>query len=231
MKKRLSLVFCLLLICSCSSSSDSTNADGNTTTAEPMTDIDGNVYLTTTISDQTWTKTNLNVTKYKNGDVIPEVPLSGWANLTIGAWCYYNNDPSNEAAYGKLYNWYAVNDPRGLAPNGWHVPTKIEWTTLIDYLGGYAAAGRKMKEVGTVHWTSPNLAATNSSGFSGLPGGWRVEFGEYGNIGIGGFWWSSSEYGMSNPNAYCSSLHYDSDITSTYASNKHFGYSVRCIKD
>lgn len=184
-----------------------------------------------TICNQTWMRNNLNVSQYKNGDVIPQVSVSGWANLTTGAWCYYNNDPANELTYGKLYNWYAVVDPRGLAPEGWHVPTKNEWTTLIDCLGGSAVAGVKLKETGTLHWLSPNKATNNISGFTGLPGGWRVDFGEYGNIGVGGFWWSSSQYGISNPNAYAISLHYNDDIASTYASNKHYGFSVRCVKD
>lgn len=184
-----------------------------------------------TICNQTWMRNNLNVSQYKNGDVIPQVSASGWANLTTGAWCYYNNDPANELTYGKLYNWYAVVDPRGLAPEGWHVPTKNEWTTLIDCLGGSAVAGVKMKETGTLHWLSPNTAANNISGFTGLPGGWRVDFGDYSNIGIGGFWWSRTEYAISNPNAYVISLHYNDDIASTYASNKHYGFSVRCVKD
>src|SRR5690606_33259564 len=119
-------------------------------------------------------------------DVIPQVTdPTIWGNLTTGAWCYYNNDPANEIIYGKLYNWYAVNDPRGLAPVGWHIPSDSEWTILTDYLGGFEVAGGKMKETGTTHWANPNIGADNSSGFTGLPGGYRAynsaEFNTIGN--------------------------------------------------
>src|ERR1035437_4904310 len=126
-----------------------------------------------TICTQSWMLKNLDVSTYRNGDLIPEVTDgSAWSALTAGAWCWYNNDSAtNASTYGKLYNWYAVNDPRGLAPTGWHVPSDAEWTTLSTCLGGNAVAGGAMKETGTTHWTSPNTGATNSSGFTGLPGG------------------------------------------------------------
>ena len=96
------------------------------------------------ISNQLWTLKNLDEITYRNGDIIPHITDSvKWAGLTTGAWCYYNNDPNNNSTYGKLYNWYAVNDPRGLAPEGWHIPSKDEWTSLINFLGGDAAAGGK----------------------------------------------------------------------------------------
>ncbi len=111
-----------------------------------VSDIDGNIYKIVTIGNQTWTKSNLNVSRYRNGDPIPQVQdPSQWANLTTGAWCYYNNDPANGLIYGKLYNWYAVNDPRGIAPIDWHVPSDAEWTILTDFLGGINVAGGKMK--------------------------------------------------------------------------------------
>ena len=216
---------------SCSSG----DSDNNSNSA--VTDIDGNVYQTVTICNQTWTKTNLNVSKYRNGDVIPQVTdATQWNNLTTGAWCYYNNDPSNGAIYGKLYNWYAVNDSRGLAPQGWHVPTNAEWTTLTTCLGGVAAAGAKMKETGDSHWLSPNIDANNSSGFTALPGGSReyddlftFEF-TFTSIRANANWWSSSEY---NNNAHYRYLNYVPGyvICDCSDGNKVNGYSVRCIKD
>ena len=148
----------------------------------------------TTICDQDWMVKNLDVSTYRNGDQIPEVTdPSAWAGLTTGAWCYYNNDPANGTVYGKLYNWYAVNDSRGLAPAGWHVPTDAEWTTLSDCLGGEAVAGGAMKETGTTHWLL-NTDATNSSGFTGLPGGLRFSDGAFIDVSFDGFLWSSSEF-------------------------------------
>jgi len=147
---------------------------------------------------QQWGLSNLNVTTYKNGDTIPQVTNpSTWASLTTGAWCYYNNDPANESIYGKLYNWYAVNDPRGLAPEGWHIPTNAEWETLQACLGGSGVAGGKMKTIGTTRWNSPNTGATNESGFSGLPGGIRTgQVGSFNNIGNAGRFWTSTEDGL-----------------------------------
>jgi uncharacterized protein (TIGR02145 family) len=154
---------------SCSSGDSDNNSNSS------VTDIDGNVYQTVTICNQTWTKSNLNVSKYRNGDVIPQVTdPAAWSNLTTGAWCYYDNDPANGAVYGKLYNWYAVNDPRGLAPVGYHVPTETDWTTLSNCLGiDDLEIFNKMIEPGTTHWTIPHPEANNSSGFTALPGGVR----------------------------------------------------------
>ena len=128
---------------------------------------------TTLVGTQRWIKENLNVATYRNGDIIPQVTdPTAWAALTTGAWCYPNNDPANEAIYGKLYNWYAVNDSRGLAPQGWHVATDAELTTLGTNLGGDNVAEGKMKSTGTSYWARTNTDATNSSVFSGLPGGY-----------------------------------------------------------
>src|SRR5665647_2153473 len=136
-----------------------------------------------TICTQVWMLKNLDVSTYRNGDLIPEVTdQTAWATLTTGAWCYNNNDPAVGVIYGKLYNWYAVNDPRGLAPTGWHVPSDAEWTTLSTCLGGDAVAGGAKKETGTTHWTSPNTGATNSSGFTALPGGLRDRTGPFYNV-------------------------------------------------
>jgi uncharacterized protein (TIGR02145 family) len=184
---------------------------------------------TVTIGTQVWTLKNLDVSTYRNGDVIPQVTDPNvWKTLTTGAWCYYKNDASNNATYGKLYNWYAVKDTRGLAPSGYHVPSDAEWTTLTTYLGGESVAGGKIKETGTVHWISPNTGAINSSGFTGLPGGWRYD-GGYINIRFDGIWWSSTEY--DGTKAYRMFLTYNYAGTYRGGYSKVSGYSVRCARD
>jgi uncharacterized protein (TIGR02145 family) len=184
-----------------------------------------------TICCQSWMTTNLDVDSYRNGDPIPHVTdPTVWAALTRGAYCDYNNDSATYAAvYGKLYNWYAVNDPRGLAPEGWHVPTHFEWTTLTDCLGGASVAGGAMKETGTTHWSSPNTDATNISGFTGLPGGVRFGNGTFSLIGSIGFWWSSTE--GSSSSAWNRSLNYDYGLVNEGYYNELYGSSVRCIRD
>ena len=189
-------------------------------------------YLTVTIGGQIWMQKNLNVCKYRNGDDIPQVQdPTAWSALTTGAWCYYENNTANGPIYGKLYNWYAVNDPRGLAPIGYHIPSDAEWTQLTTFLGGTTIAGGKMKEVGLAHWVTPNTAATNESGFTGLPGGYRsIDGGFFISIGRSGNWWSSTALdatigwsrSLSNTvsNVYRSTFQYKQD-----------GISVRCIKD
>jgi len=172
---------------------------------------------------------NLDVSTYRNGDPIPEVTdTAQWANLTTGAWCYYNNDPANGPIYGKLYNWYAVNDPRGLAPLGWHIPTDAEWTILSNCLGGESVAGGKMKS--TIGWNSPNTGATNSSGFAGLPGGYCGGDGKFYKVGLNGVWWSSSELDIT----YASHrfLYYLNASVGIYDDGvKSSGFSIRCIKN
>ncbi len=184
-----------------------------------------------TIGTQVWMLKNLNVDHYRNGDSIPEVKdATAWANLTTGAWCYYNNDPANGKIYGKLYNWYAVNDPRGLAPIGWLVPSDAECTALTTFLGGRSVAGGKMKETGTSHWRSPNTGATNSSNFSALPGGCRDYGGiTFSDIGGYGVWWSSTE--LDATYAWAQSLDCDHAVVGRYGSSKGYGFSVRCVKD
>jgi uncharacterized protein (TIGR02145 family) len=196
----------------------------------PADSISRKCSMLITIGTQTWTLKNLDVATYKNGDPIPEEQNpTAWANLTTGAWCYYANNTANGTTYGKLYNWYAVNDPRGLAPNGYHIPTDAEWTTLSTYLGGEPIAGGKMKEIGTSHWLSPNTGATNSSFFTGLPGGYRGDNEDFTNIGAYGYWWSSSEF---NTNfAWCRSLNSNFGNVRRDYSDKRNGFSVRCLRD
>jgi uncharacterized protein (TIGR02145 family) len=204
-------------------SSSSSTTTTTTTTCAICCDV--------TIGTQIWTSCNLDVTIYRDGTLIPEVQdQTTWGALTTGAWCYYNNDSANGPVYGKLYNWYAVNDPRGLAPVGYHVPTDAEWTTLTDLLGGENVAGGEMKETGTTHWTIPNQGATNSSGFTALPGGFRTNVGgTFFLIDYYGFWWSSSEYNTAN--AWIRILYYINTLAYRVNLSKARGYSVRLIKD
>ena len=202
-------------------------------------EIDENCVASVNICNQVWMAKNLDVSTYRNGDSIPQVTdPAAWASLTTGAWCYYFNDPANGASYGKLYNWYAVSDPRGLAPAGWHVPTHAEWETLIDCLGGMYVSGGKLKETGTTHWLDPNTAATNETGFTALPGNMRAETGEFRPIiatpyqGVYGFWWTSSEY-IFNSMIHGSLKYIVFAEGSVQDGNddKACGYSVRCVKD
>ena len=206
-----------------------------------LVDIDGNTYQTIQIGDQCWMAENLKVTHYRNGDPIPNViSNSEWTNLTTGAYSDYNNDINKVYTYGRLYNWYAVcdwyvwYDDRSIAPEGWHVPSDEEWQTLIDYLGGSSVAGNKMKTMGTVEggtglWYSPNTGATNESGFSALPGGYRSGSGSFYAIGGGAYFWSSTR--SSHGSAWSRRLYYNrSDIGRVYKRKKH-GFSVRCVRD
>jgi uncharacterized protein (TIGR02145 family) len=188
------------------------------------------VFLPTiVIGTQQWMNKNLDVAFYRNGDPIPQVTdASAWAALTTGAWCYYNNDSTLGNKYGKLYNWYAVNDPRGLASQGWHVPSDAEWTILETTLGGSSVAGGKMKEAGTLNWTIPNTAGNNNSGFAGLPGGYRVN-NAFLAVGVNGIWWSSTETFL--PGAWFRSLIYDVGFLFRDDYFKQFGFSVRCLRD
>lgn len=197
-----------------------------------------------TIGTQIWQSKNLDVETYRDGTPIPQVTdPSQWANLTTGAWCYYNNDPANNAIYGKLYNWYAVagihdNDPstpnKILAPQGWHIPSDAEWTQLTDFLGGELVAGGKMKSTGTLQagtglWESPNETATNESGFTGLPAGYRDINGAFVHIGLLTTWLGKSD-DITTFNWY-RFLEYDDGYAFKGYGNFENGGSVRCLKD
>jgi len=195
------------------------------------TSISKPVFLpTVVIGTQQWMEKNLDVMTYRNGDIIPQVTdPTAWEALTTGAWCWYDNSAANGAIYGKLYNWYAVNDPRGLAPQGWHIPTDAEWRTLGTLLGGDAAAGGKMTSTGITRWNSPNTSATNESGFAGLPGAYRGTNGEFNRVGMTGLWWSATEN-----NSKSAWARYLGDSRGTLIrgdSNKENGLSVRCLRD
>jgi uncharacterized protein (TIGR02145 family) len=200
-----------------------------------MTDQEGNVYKTIVIGTQEWMAENLNTSSYRNGDaIVTGLDNSAWGATTSGAWSYYNNDASYACPYGKLYNWFACTDARGLCPVGWHVPSDDEWTVLIDFLGGESAAGGKMKTTGTTGlssglWSYPNLGATNSSGYSGPPAGARDVNGGYVNIGLVCYGWSSSEY--DSVYAWYRNLNYDYNDAFRSSNNKQLGLSVRCLRD
>ncbi len=213
-----------------------TNQTGNSNT---VTDIDGNVYNTVTIGTQVWMKENLKTTRYRNGNSIPTTLSDAqWHSTTSGAYSVYNNDPSNNITYGKLYNWYAVSDPRNIAPAGWHIPSASEWQTLINYLGGTSVAGGKLKAVSAL-WNSPNTGATNSSGFTGLPAGFRDDGNfpgqpivRYGGLGTVAEWWTSSlNPNPSSPPVLDFAI-YNSNASIFQAEDyKGVGFPVRCIKD
>jgi uncharacterized protein (TIGR02145 family) len=225
-----------------------------------VTDIDGNTYQSVTNCGQTWTKQNLNVSKYSDGTPIPQVTnTSQWAALTTGAWCYYNNDPANGPIYGKLYNWYALvgiydaasaANPalrKKLAPTGWHVSSDTEWNALINCFDPSAVggnnipnlAGGKMKLTGTLLWQSPNTGATNESGFTGLPGGYRNYDGSFTDLGANNQpfyfnrvlarWWSSA--GDASETPFFRLLDYYTGNATRRDNPKTMGAALRCIKN
>jgi uncharacterized protein (TIGR02145 family) len=199
-----------------------------------VTDVDGNIYNTVQIGTQCWTQSNLKVSKYRNGDNIPTgLSNSAWQNSTSGAYAIYNDDPQNNALYGKLYNYYAATDSRSLCPTGWHVPTDGEWTILENHLGGSDVAGGALKSTATQPtsggWLSPNTGATNSSGFTAPPGGLRDNNGDFNNISFYGYWWSSSVSSAS----LAWSRYLSSNDSTIYRYNyfRTTGFSVRCCRD
>jgi len=242
MKKTLKIsalvLFVILLINSCENDNSSSNPYNGKTTAVfnsnvsygILTDQDGNVYKTVKIGTQTWMAENLRTTKYRDGTAIPNVTdNTAWFALKTGAYCSYNNSakPDTIATYGRLYNWYAVNTGK-LAPKGWHVPTDAEWTALTTYLGGETSASAKLKETGTMHWSSANTGATNEVGFTALAGGFRY-YVAFANIAYTGYWWSATEDDTNN--AWCRNLYDSYSFVLRDSGIKEFGLSVRCIKD
>ncbi len=195
-----------------------------------VSDIDGNSYNVIKIGNQVWMDSNLKTTRYNDGTPIPLVTdLTAWSALDTPGYCWYDNDSATYArTYGAFYNWYAVNTGK-LCPEGWHVPTDGEWTILTDYLGGAVVAGKKLKETGTEHWASPNTEATNESGFTALPAGYRFEAGGFEEIGQGARFWSSTMY--ITHLAWNRVLYSDSDEVFRFSFTMRNGYSVRCLRD
>jgi uncharacterized protein (TIGR02145 family) len=246
MKKRTTIWICssailavfFMLSGSCKKSNDENNNKTTPKETGTATDFDGNVYKTIKIGTQWWMAENLKTTHYNDGTPIPEVTeYLAWRYSTTPGYCWFDNDSvTNKNLYGALYNWYAVNTGK-LAPTGWHVPTDLEWWTLINYLGGWEVAGGKMKSVGTIEagtglWYAPNTGATNESGFSAIPAGTREEGGSFiDDKGYGGDWWTATDTDSTGA--------FDCVITYMYAAAgcgldamvKSCGFSVRCVKN
>lgn len=214
--------------------------------AKTVKDIDGNVYNTVNIGTQVWMKENLKTTKYNDGTEIPNISVDvKWAALTTGAYCDYLNIQNNSTIYGRLYNWYVIdnnaatrvssNGGKNICPEGWHVPTDSEWATLINYLGGDSVCSGKLKETGSTHWTDPNWS-TNESGFTALPGGLRYYDGRFSRMWDEGDWWSTTEffYPPDKKNAilaFFNTISYEGSNVSRNNGLKNCGFSVRCLKD
>jgi uncharacterized protein (TIGR02145 family) len=197
----------------------------------PITDIDGNIYHTVKIGKQIWMVENLKTTKYRDGSTIMnEKDDLTWCKLKIGAQCAYKNYAYNSSKYGLLYNWYAVNDPRKIAPAGWHVATDEEWAKLTEYLGGETLAGGYLKEANTLNWESPNINATNESGFNALPSGFRNKEGICVGKGVFGLWWSSTQNSVL-PFAWSMTIITNYGFIGRISNHISLGYSVRCVKD
>jgi uncharacterized protein (TIGR02145 family) len=197
-----------------------------------VTDVDGNVYKTIGIGSQIWMAENLKVTNYRNGAPIDNVTdYTAWNSLTSGAYSSYDNNDGNIAVYGLLYNWYAVTDSRNIAPQGWHIPTRDEFDTLSNWLGGELVAGGKLKESGTANWSAPNTDATNESGFTALPGGWRLNMGNFFYMNQSSFWWTKSNDFLPSSMATSFGTDYNNAELTSYATIKQFGLSIRCVKD
>jgi uncharacterized protein (TIGR02145 family) len=208
-----------------------------------VVDIDNNIYNTIIIGDQVWLKENLKVTRFNNGEPIQLVTDTvAWTALTTPAYCNYNNTESIALEYGRLYNYYTVVDIRKLCPSGWHVPNDAEWDTLSVFLGGTMVAGGKMKEPGTKHWMSPNVMSIDTtngdfseipvdeSGFSALPAG-RQYHDTYAFLGEYSQMWSSTQCEYDTDLIWCRYLSFSLPHLKRFTYKKHYGLSVRCMKD
>ena len=217
------------------------NTGINETYCDPVTDIDGNEYEIISIGNQVWMAENLKTTKYKDGTEIPTgYSDSDWSNLSTGAYAVYDNNSSNAGIYGNLYNWYTVDDERGVCPEGFHVPSDEEWKELEIYLGMSESQanstgdrgtyeGGKLKEAGTVHWFSPNTGATNESGFTALPGGYRHGLsGSFNNLQYNSGFWTSS---LSSGGAWDRFQSHDNSSILRNIYSLPTGFSVRCVRD
>lgn len=213
-----------------------TNSEGTTYgdevsfTTVQLTDIDGNIYNIVTIGTQMWMQENLKATKLNDGTPIQLLSEDGsWLGTNEPAFSWYDNNESMYGeTYGAMYNWYAVNTNM-LCPDGWHVPTDVEWTILTDFLGGEETAGGKLRETGTEHWTTPNTDATNETGFTALPGGYRSNGGPFYSIGSRGSWHTSTAEDATY--VWRRDMQYNHARVDRWENNKNFGFSVRCIKD
>ena len=200
---------------------------------EGATDVDGNIYKSVRIGKQEWMSQNLNVDHFRNGDIIPEAKTKEeWVRAgeeNQPAWCYYDNNISNGEKYGKLYNFYAVIDTRGLAPYGWHVPSDAEWTSLTDYLSVNGHSGTEGTDLKATSDWKKGGNGTDDYGWLGLPGGSRNLDGPFYDVGCFGYWWSSSQYSAGS--ALGRGLNNVNDYVYRVDGNKEYGFSVRCLRD
>ena len=235
-------VLCFILI-SCGGGDDdevspTTNNNNNNSNKNPsqvvtktVEDVLSNTYKTVVIGDQEWMAENLTTTRYNDGpDIANITDNTSWTSQTGGAYAWYNNDfDEYGSVYGALYNWHAVNTGK-LCPAGWHVPTDEEWTELTDFLGGAEIAGDKLKELGGVAWGNPFSGATNETGFTALPGGFRLHTtGGFGGLETTGYWWSSTA--ASQNSGHMRYMDYVSKNVYADGANKGAGFCVRCVKD
>jgi uncharacterized protein (TIGR02145 family) len=215
------IVLFVLIICF------SFNSSAQTPTT--VKDVDGFEYKIVKIGSQAWMGRNLNVTRFRNGDPIPEANTpEEWKNADMErrpAWCYYENDPANGPLYGKLYNWYAVTDPRGLAPAKWRVPNAEEWLRLINYLGKKEKAGDQLKDV--AGWKDEG-SGNNKTGFKALPGGSRSDQGIFQGIGCFGYWWTNQEHASETAEGFDMGFKYKE--INKFAFRKGNGFAVRCVR-
>jgi uncharacterized protein (TIGR02145 family) len=216
MKKALSIFWCFLFF-----------STRSMCQVMPQGYLVNNEVETVTIGTQVWMKYNLDVEVYQDGTNIERANLAFSRSVVQPSWCYYNYDIVNDITYGKLYNGYAVNDARNICPVGFRIPTRTDFNTLNSYLS--TNAGGKLKETGLTHWASPNTSATNSSGFTGLPGGYMGDAGSSSNIGLQGYFWTSTSAGSTNYIRYLRSA--DANFTESAAFVLAGGASVRCIKN
>jgi uncharacterized protein (TIGR02145 family) len=195
-----------------------------------MKDIEGNRYKTVTIGTQVWMAENLRTTRLNDGTEIPQVDDNNtWTKLTTPACSWYFNDQEEyKNTFGALYNWYAVSSDK-LCPSGWHVATEEDWNVLIINQDGLMKAGGRLKAKGTVNWKIPNTDATNETGFTALPGGYRSFEGAFNYLGVSGYWWTSTPYNETSIVFW--SLRFRSGAIYKYRGEKVCGFSVRCIKN
>jgi uncharacterized protein (TIGR02145 family) len=243
---RLKLQIALATIFVVLSSDFSVNAQTNNTNSTEsvpsiVKDIDGNVYHTVVIGKQVWLQENLRTKKYRNGKSIAKnITKAQWSTDKSGACAVYDNDSIKENAFGLLYNWYAIANPAGLCPVGWHVPKDSEWNTMVKYLDDYAdttelkrvqseIAGGELKEIGYAHWTTPNTGATGTSNFLGYAGGNKSTDGKCNDVGAYGYWWTATA--SSAAEAYGRLLSYFNGNIDRFKTSKNLGFSVRCLKN
>jgi uncharacterized protein (TIGR02145 family) len=233
---------CLFMFSTCSKNKNNPFNSSIDSIAKTFLDIDRNIYHVVKIGDQFWMSENLSVTRYSNGDSIPNVINNiNWSKLTTGGYCIYYNDTSNIKIHSVLYNWAAINDPRCLAPQGWHVPSDNEWKQLEIYLGMSPTEadrnkdwrgtdeGGKLKETGTVHWYSPNTGATNECNFSALAGGYRGYDGSFLEMGNIATFWSSTKSSVHEANIR--GINFDRSSLLRFDGDIRCGFSVRCVMD